>query len=563
MKLKIPRFVGLVLTFSVAFSVFVPSAWPIVPQGNNPVCIFESAQYNPVAVSHPSGGAIIVWQDERNGNSDIYAQRLCGCDSLDWISSGTPVCTANGEQQNPVIINDSSGGVIIAWEDNRNGNYAIYAQKMNAWGVAQWALNGVAVAPSVSSFDQRNPVMIGDSAGGAIVIWEDKRVGSDFPGIYAQRITQDGVIKWDSGGAAVCVQTADRRGPQAICNFKGEAVIVWQDKRSGNYDIYAQRIDTSGAALWPVNGVAISSDSSDQLGLRMRSDGKGGAIVVWNEVRNAVDFDIFAQRIGAEGAVKWAAEGIVISNMSGNQLDPVIANDGDGGAIIAWEDKRAGTFDIYGQRIDSSGIVRWAPAGVSICSAPGDQVNPQILKVYSGGADIAWVDSRHTTKNIFIQQITADGVRISATDGAAVCNSDSDQINPILCDNGREGAIAVWQDFRNKNSAIYARIIPRESLVTGLRPAASVETPPGNGTMYIDQSGRIHYTVETAGRVSLEILDLSGRLRSTLALGYRNQGSYSATIPDNRTHGGIPCGVYFCRVTKNNSISVQKVSIMR
>src|SRR5688572_8257882 len=57
-----------------------------------------------------------------------------------------------------------------------------------------------------------------------------------------------------------------------------------------------------------------------------------------------------------------------------NQSNPTITSDGSGGAIITWLDFRGGTFyDIYAQRIDASGAVRWTSDGVAICTAVGDQ----------------------------------------------------------------------------------------------------------------------------------------------------------------------------------------------
>ena len=448
----ITQFSGLVLGLSFAFPAYVPAAAPNAPRVNNPICTVDSAQSNPVAVSHSSGGgAVIAWQDRRNGNSDIYAQRLCGCDTMDWSITGVPVCTANGDQLNPVIVRDSSEGAIIAWQDKRNGNYDIFVQKVNAWGEVQWTANGVPLC--VSSFDQRNPAIVGDSAGGAIVTWEDTRGGTDLPDIYAQRIDENGVVKWGTNGIAVCVQAADQLGPQVICNVKGGAIVSWQDKRSGDYDIYAQRINASGTALWDKNGMSICSASKDQLRPRMIGDGSSGAIIVWQDFRSTIDYNIFAQRIGADGAAKWAADGLVMNNnTSGDQLNPVMVTDGSGGAIIAWEDKHGGNFDICGQRVNSSGGIQWASIGVSICTATGDQLDPQIVTVYSGGANVAWVDHRNAISNIYAQQVTADGVLRSGVSGMPVSTADGDQSNPGIISNGNDGAIVTWQDLRNANS---------------------------------------------------------------------------------------------------------------
>jgi len=39
-----------------------------------------------------------VWKDERNGNIDIYAQRIDASDVPLWAVDGVPVCTAAGDQ---------------------------------------------------------------------------------------------------------------------------------------------------------------------------------------------------------------------------------------------------------------------------------------------------------------------------------------------------------------------------------------------------------------------------------------------------------------------------------
>src|ERR1043166_7923279 len=37
-----------------------------------------------------------------------------------WHPNGVPVCTAAHSQSNPVIVPDSSGGSIVAWQDLRD-----------------------------------------------------------------------------------------------------------------------------------------------------------------------------------------------------------------------------------------------------------------------------------------------------------------------------------------------------------------------------------------------------------------------------------------------------------
>jgi hypothetical protein len=108
----------------------------------------------------------------------------------------TPICTESHSQEDPTIISDGSGGAIITWQDHRSGNYDIYAQGISSLGATQWSANGVAIC--TASHDQVHPTIISDGSGGAIITWQDGRSGNYD--IYAQRIYKDGKL---SGGCIV------------------------------------------------------------------------------------------------------------------------------------------------------------------------------------------------------------------------------------------------------------------------------------------------------------------------------------------------------------------------
>ena len=82
-------------------------------------------------------------------------------------TSNTPVCVAVNTQQNLQSCSDGSNGIIIVWEDLRNTSVDIYAQKLNADGVPQWAANGINICTSTAA--QTSPVICSDGNGGAYV----------------------------------------------------------------------------------------------------------------------------------------------------------------------------------------------------------------------------------------------------------------------------------------------------------------------------------------------------------------------------------------------------------
>nr|MBA3899626.1 T9SS type A sorting domain-containing protein [Bacteroidota bacterium] len=155
------------------------------------------------------------------------------------------ICTATGARE-PQLISDGAGGAIITWQDRRSGLFEadIYAQRVNESGVVQWTADGVAI--STATGEQRWPQLISDDAGGAIITWTDNRSGFSESDIYAQRLNASGVVQWTADGVAISTTTGDQQNPQLISDGAGGAIITWQDQRSGNNDIYAQNVCASG-----------------------------------------------------------------------------------------------------------------------------------------------------------------------------------------------------------------------------------------------------------------------------------------------------------------------------
>ena len=98
-----------------------------------------------------------------------------------------------------------------------------------------------------------------DGAGGAIVVWYDYRSGGSN-NIYAQHVLASGAVDpaWPADGRALCTAANNQHYPQIVSDGTGGAIVTWQDYRSGtNYDVYAQRANSSGLAQWAANGVAV------------------------------------------------------------------------------------------------------------------------------------------------------------------------------------------------------------------------------------------------------------------------------------------------------------------
>ncbi|MHA1293876.1 MAG: hypothetical protein ACTSQJ_14560 [Promethearchaeota archaeon] len=383
-----------------------------------------------------------------------------------WESNGTKICTEIYDQTSPKIASDDSGGAIIVWTDDRDSNYDIYAQRINSSGGIQWNINGTCISNATNN--QNNPEITRDGLGGAIIIWQDYRSGSDYD-IYAQRINSNGVVQWAENGIVICNATRFQINIKIISDGLGGAIITWQDYRSNsNYDIYAQRVDSNGVVQWTKNGAIICNATGNQFSPKIVSDGLGGAIITWQDYRSGSNFDIYAQRINSSGAIQWTPNGVIICTAQNAQNNPEITSDGLGGAIITWQDSRSGSnSDIYAQRINSNGVVQWTLNGNVVCNAAENQDSSKIISDNSGGAIITWEDNRSGSNyDIYAQRINSNGVAQWTPNGVMICTALNAQDSPKIVSDGLGGAIITWQDYRSgSNYDIYAQRINSNGLI--------------------------------------------------------------------------------------------------
>ena len=368
-----------------------------------------------------------------------------------------PICAVASYQNYPVIASDGAGGAIIAWEDQRGSDYDIYAQHVLVSGIPDpaWPVNGRALCTAIN--EQSSPVIVSDGSGGAIVAWQDYRSGTNYD-IYAQHVLATGFVDpaWPLNGRALCQAANNQNFPKLAPDGAGGAVACWDDYRAGpNGDIYAQRVSAGGAAMWTVDGVAICTQATAQANSAIVSDGVGGAIIAWNDQR-AGNYDIYAQHVFPTGGIDyyWPTDGLAICTQPNNQTNPTLVSDGAGGAIIAWSDLRSGTSsDIYAQHVELYGLVdsTWPADGRALCTFAGNQYVGASVSDGAGGIIVIWTDYRSGTADIFAGHIPATGIVDPAwpANGLSLCSATGLQTNPQAAPDGAGGALVTWNDQRS------------------------------------------------------------------------------------------------------------------
>ena len=408
-----------------------PSEWII----NTDTTAFD--QDNPSMSVCDNGNYIFTWRDfSQNNNPRIYGQMY----DVNFIKLWTPdlAITTSNNQNNPDVINDKSCNTYVTWNDDRNGNQDIYYEKYNTIPASDWA-GSKKVNTSAESADQSLPqIVFGTTPPFAYIVWLDSRDGSHD--IYSQKINPNtGALSWSpevkvniyNGSASI------QNKPKIYIDSSDSLNFTWQDNRNGHNDIFAQRMDKNGNILW-ANDTKINSDTttSEQIkpSFAVSSSTPFFLYFVWQDNRDGND-DIYAQKYDPSGAKIWTND-IKINSDTGLaiQENPVITEDRNGDFYIVWQDNRNGNNDIYMQKINSDGAKQIA-FDVRINNiTTNDQENPDLYINQAGYLTIVWQDNNDGDYDIKAAVYGSDPETITNVANVPIVIHGAKRIgeNPIL-----------------------------------------------------------------------------------------------------------------------------------
>jgi parallel beta-helix repeat protein len=337
-----------------------------------------------------NGNFVITWADERNGNSDIYAQRY----TSDGLALGTNFKINDDQggmsQREPSICTDGSGNFLVTWQDWRNGDLDIYAQRYTSDGLALGT--NFKVNDDQGDAWQTSPSVSTHSSGNFVITWVDERQQLFNSDIYAQRYSSGG----NPLGANFKVNDdqgfkVHRGSPSISTDSSGNFVITWYDRRIGNYEIYAQRYTSDGSASGTNFIVNDDQESAAQWDPSISTDGSGNFVITWRDYRNGGS-DIYVQRYTRDGNTLGTNFKVNDDQGSAGQLIPSISTDSSGNFVITWADERNGNSDIYAQRYSSVGSTIGKNFRVTNTSEKS-QRDPDV-KLWNGRIYNTWTDNR-------------------------------------------------------------------------------------------------------------------------------------------------------------------------
>lgn len=382
---------------------------------------------------------------------------LPGAVSAQWITDGTPLCTSMGEQELPCIVPDGAGGAIIAW----NYGNDLFVQRIDKDGYALWAANGIDISPFPITVEAP-VVMIPDGSGGAIIAWQDYRVTYDD--IYAQRIDASGTVLWTVDGVPICTEANYQISPVIVSDGSGGAVIAWHDMRPVGGGIYAQRILSGGTVDWTPGGVMVSDESRNMSDLRIVESNYGSTILVWADNRPHQ----YAQKLSSNGMKTWGTDGVSYK-LGINSAN--LISDGAGGAIVLWSD----SGDWIARKIMSTGVLSWQETVGNAEIVTGLVLSGMdFMSDGYGGGILCWsmdlTSSLRSRMGVWATKFDDLGQTQWGTDGLEVIYREIDFLSysishTRMVSDGAGGAIITWEYYSLSGQDIEAQRVSSDCIL--------------------------------------------------------------------------------------------------
>jgi hypothetical protein len=405
-----------------------------------------------VATASDGTNHFVVWTN----SGQVWGGRMRASDGAMLDPTAIPICTVLGSKGPPSVAFDGAN-YLVAFADDRNGeNFDVYGVLVAPDGT----LVGGA-SPESSGFPigtgplhQLTP-RVAFGGGSYLVVWQDFR--SDAAGdVYGARVTPAGVA-----GAVLPISTAPARQAAPSVAFDGARFLVlWDDQRASNTsDIYAAFVTSNGTLVGDpsTGGIPISTALDIQQTPVAAFDGTN-YLIAWSDRRTG-SFDIRAAQLTPAGGLvnaTAATSGVPIPSAGGDQTTPAIAFDGSR-SLIAWTAGTAGTPKIYSALVTTGGAVAGNDTFVGNGSAPA--------VAFGGGKYVvAWTGAQAV-------RVSPDNVVV---DSAGPANLAADvtansQTNPVIAFDG-QNYLLLWFDSRLSGQTLAIRIRAQDGAVLDPTP---------------------------------------------------------------------------------------------
>lgn len=322
--------------------------------------------YNVAISADNLGNFYVVWDKYNNPSNALYGRRVSS--SGGSFGDELPISSApvTGQYYGSISFNGFDR-YLVSW------NYPIHGQIINTNGqligepIALSTEDGFQWMSTAGSFEQ----------GDWIAAWHDEYTSH----YHAQRISSTGVSLGDPIDIGPQFAASDYMSIAA--NNQGDVVMAWDEVNGAELSIYSRRVSASGATS---ETVAISTISSDKSKTGIAFNHQDRFLVVWDDNRSG-NHDIYGQLMSSNGTL--IGHDFVISSSNLVERYPAVTSDSNGNFIVAWNQRREGFLDIHAIKVSPIGQIVGDVLRIATQVAGDTTYSPPALATNSMGDTLA------------------------------------------------------------------------------------------------------------------------------------------------------------------------------
>lgn len=342
----------------------IASGWPA---NGLAVLVTGYDEFSPAICGDGAGGAYIAWHRVFSPSDwDLVATRLL---PTGGNAAGFPIGLdgAGGFQSDVDICPDGAGGMLAAYETEVGGGiYDIATRRVSFSGAISWSYTLAHLG------NQIDPAICSDGSGGALVAYTNGI--SAFVTTDVHRVGSTGALIWDRVALQQASSNMSCRG--VVTDGARGVYVLGRTNAFPNDEWRLTRLYSGGthAPGWGGSFGQLASDATFGSSA-LASDGKGGAFTLtWGYSMRPVSLARWAP--AGYAAVAWppASTGTLVSTEDDASSGSIVP-DGNGGAIVVWADFRAEpTNRVFAQRVERFGqLGNPEPSIVSVKDVANDQ----------------------------------------------------------------------------------------------------------------------------------------------------------------------------------------------
>ncbi len=452
---------------------------------------------------------------------------------------GETVFNTNNIASESEVIPDNKGGVFIFWLESVKQKTLLSAQYIDSLGIKKWGDKPVIISKSNSSVMNYLAGRMGSNIYVALTYQGPKKM------VYQQLISDSGKILWGDEGKLITNNKGGQSNPQFI--FVDSTVIVsWTSDLQKVKDVYLQRFDNTGKAIWKNNGVKVINNVQNQFGQKLIFDKQNGVIIAWIDKKKNKSFaDLSIQKIDLNGKFVWNPNGVIISSSKNLQKSYLnLISDDNGGAIAVFKGTGNGSSNIYGQKIFSTGTYASQILGFST-EVIGDSV-----KIY-------WYAANETEGTVYEVQRT----QLNSED-----ESDWKTVGTLDVKSKTAANYYEYYDLPDVNGSIFYRIIQmKDGKITQTSLKNQIDYYKDVSTTVLGQNSPNPFSDSTAitfylpedEQITLEIFNSYVEMIEKVEDKEYPAGKNTYTFYAK----GLKPGIYFYRLKTADFVDVKKMII--